>query len=146
MSRNTAKDTGIGIGVIAGIIAGVFILGIIIVVLSGGFSALTADLRGQTDVRERTVADGSFRIKAYEEFFDDCAAVQGLEDQIANMKANPAGLPKDQVATNILALQNQRQRLIRQYNADARKAGTVAQFRASDLPARIDPTEETTTC
>lgn len=107
----------------------------------GWFKRTTADYRGQTGVREKTLADPDYRIAAYEKFYDACASVQALEDQIANTRAEKP--PHWRV--NVVALQNQRANLIRDYNADSRKAGTQAQFKASDLPYQLN-VEEKTAC
>lgn len=138
-----------GVGVVGGIaivIAVVFGLSLLGVWLNAQFSILTAETRGETGVREKTVADPNYRIEAYEEFYDRCAEIQTYEEQIENMEAQKGLLPKDQYAANVLALENQRSTAIEQYNADSRKAGTLAQFKASDLPYEIDPSQEDTTC
>lgn len=119
---------------------------VILTLIAGGFGWVTADFRGAKDAREQTIADGSYRIAAYEKFYDLCGDIKAIEQQIVNQEAMSAGLPKDQVAVNKLALNNQRASLIQEYNADARKADTKANFLASDLPYSIDPNQETTTC
>lgn len=125
------------------------LVGVLVMALVGGaylgIRYLTADVRGAADQRERTVAAGDYRIAAYDAFYDQCAAVQALEDQIATATANTT-LPADQREQNIIALTNQRNSLIRQYNADARKTDTRGNFRASDLPYSLDTTQETTSC
>lgn len=137
---------GIGaLGIFGIIIAAIFGLGLLGVWLNSEFSILTAETRGETGQREQTVADPDYRIAAYDQFYNKCAAIQSLEDQLEVMQQTK-GLPEDQKAANILALTNQRNTLINQYNVDARKAGTLGQFRASDLPFSIDATTEHTTC
>lgn len=112
------------------------------------FSASTAETRGQTGVREDTVADSDFRIAAYERFYDMCAAVQSAESRITNAETELADDPTEsresQLKTTLQALRNQRSEAINEYNAEARMEATAAQFRASDLPASLDPDEETT--
>jgi hypothetical protein len=113
----------------------------------GLFSAGTAEVRGETGVRERTVADGNYRIAAYDRFFDLCAAVQAKEDAITALEAQQAdatGTSKARITDNLLALTTSRASLIRKYNADAAKEGTRGQFRASSLPYTLDPNRETT--
>lgn len=137
---------GIGaLGIFGIVVASIFGLALLGVWLNSEFSILTAETRGETGVREKTVADPDYRIAAYEEFYDKCAAIKAVEQQIDTMQATK-GLPKNQKSTNILALTNQRNTLIQQYNADSRKAGTRGQFRASDLPYQIDTTQEHTSC
>ena len=108
----------------------------------GGAEQATANYRGQTDARNKTVANGDYRIAQYNHFYELCGSIQTLEDQIRTTKeAQP---PHWKV--NVVALENQRSAAIRQYNADASKAGTAAQFKASDLPDQIDINQENTQC
>ena len=132
-----------GVGRLIGAVVLFFVVVIGIVFIAGGASWLTAPFRGAVEQREIVQADGRYRIAAYEKFYDDCAAVQALEDQIAAMKANKS-LPESQRETNVLALTNARNTLIRNYNADSRKADTIENFKASDLPYQLDPQKETT--
>lgn len=126
--------------VIAAIVAVLLVVAVVY-----GIRWVTADARGASDAREQTRADGTYRIAAYEQFFDDCAAIQALEDQIETMKADKS-LPASQRDTNVLALTNQRNTLIRGYNADAQKSDTRGHFLASGLPYEIDKDEENTEC
>jgi hypothetical protein len=114
----------------------------------GGTQWLTAPFRGAVDQRERTVADGGYRIASYDRFYNLCASIQAKEQSIANLQAEPSISPERsaQVVSSITALRNSRADLITTYNGDARKAGTAGQFRASDLPFQIDTSQETTTC
>lgn len=109
------------------------------------FRVKTADIKGAGDQVIQTKGDANYRIAAYDRFYDLCASIQALEDQLGVM-ADATGIPADQRDTNILALTNQRNTLIRQYNADARKTDTRGAFLASDLPFQIDPSQETTSC
>lgn len=113
-----------------------------------GIKWATADVRGAGDARERVHADGGYRIAAYDKFYDDCAAIQALEDKLTTARDRPADETYSDAikGANVAALANQRAELVRAYNADARKADTKANFIASDLPAQIDPTQENTTC
>lgn len=138
------------IGVIAAVIVVVLIAGVMWVGGFGLFSRATANERGKTDVRERTVADGQYRIAQYDHFWDLCGAVQSTEDAIANTETELAAKPSEeraeQLRANLTAQRNQRAELINQYNADARKAGTAGQFRDSALPYQLDKKAEATTC
>ena len=113
-----------------------------------GIKWATADVRGAGDARERVHADGGYRIAAYDKFFDDCAAIQAVEDKLATARdrATDEAYTPAMKGANVAALENQRADLIRAYNADASKADTKANFIASDLPAQIDPTQENTSC
>lgn len=127
---------------------GLLIGGIVLVIaLVVGIWALTvawAPWKGEGDARKQTNS-ADYRIAAYDHFYSLCGDIQAVEDQLATMEADTS-LPEDQRNTNILALTNKRNTLIREYNADARKEDTQGKFRASDLPYQLDPTEETTTC
>jgi hypothetical protein len=74
--------------------------------------------------------------------------VQSKEANITNLKTELKGKPTEereaQLRTFITAAMNGRAELINQYNADARKEGTIGQFKASDLPYQLDLQGETT--
>lgn len=116
----------------------------------GFFKRETADFRGETDVVEQISADADYRIGQYEEFYDRCHAIKALEGEIVLAEAaveNAAtDWDKSQTQRNLTALQNQRIEQIEAYNSDASKEDTAANFRASDLPAEIDPDKENTEC
>lgn len=150
VTRGTIWGTRWALGAVAGVIV-VVLLGLAMWAWGFGlFSAATAPLRGETEVREQTVADGTYRIAAYERFYDLCASIQAKETAITNLRAElETGPPPDrvtQVNASITANQNQRNASIQRYNAEARMEGTLGQFRASDLPFELDPNEEVTTC
>ena len=112
---------------------------------------VTADFRGHVSAVNKTRGSGTYRIAQYDHFFDLCAAVQSTEGQIASQKqelAFPDGdtARKAQIRENLSALSASRFSLIVQYNADAAKSYTAGQFRSSQLPYHLDPTQETTTC
>ena len=126
---------------------------IIVVGLTGvfGFGWLqrsTADYRGKTEQIEQIQGNGSYRIAAYDHFFDLCASVQAQEASIDNVQAELATNPDRQrtavLEASLTALKNNRATLITQYNADARKEDTAGAFRASDLPYQIDMKGDTT--
>lgn len=140
-TKNDIKDAGLGVGAIFGIVA----LALVLIAAVFAVTVWWAPWKGAGEQRKIVQGSGQYRIAAYERFYDDCAAIQGLEDQIATIKANTT-LPENQRTENLLALTNKRNTMIRQYNADSAKTDTVANFKASDLPYEIDPAEETTTC
>lgn len=143
MKKHAFRYTAIGIAAVMAIAIG-------LVFLRDFYSSTTADRRGGIEQREDTVADGDYRIAAYERFYDMCASVQSAEARIANAEAELADKPsasrESQLKTTLQALRNQRSEAINEYNAEARKEDTAANFRASDLPAQIDPDLEETTC
>lgn len=117
----------------------------------GAIKRWTADWRGETDVIEQTSADADYRIAKYNWFFDQCAAIQTKEDELAAAQTeleatNPSDYRRQQLNTNITAITSARAELINDYNTEARKEDTAANFRASDLPYQIDIDNEETTC
>lgn len=114
-----------------------------------GVKWVTAPFRGAVDQREKTVADGDYRIAAYDEFFNSCEAIAAKERIISRYKDEQAAAATEadrvRLGAAILAESNIRDEMIADYNADAGKAGTRGQFRASELPFKIDP-EGTTVC
>ena len=117
------------IAVIAAAVAGVW-----------AFRYFTADVRGRIDAQEIRKA-GPLRVAAYNHFFDLCASVQGLEAgleaQQAQLAVTESSKDRERVRSNIAGLTSERERAIRQYNADARKDYTIGQFRDSDLPYQL---------
>lgn len=119
------------------------VLVVALIFVTGGISRGTADFRGGTEVKERTVSDGKYRIASYEHFYDLNASVEALNKQICTMQSTNS-LPASQRETNILALTNQRIAAVEQYNADVQKAETLGQYKANDLPYQL--TQETPSC
>lgn len=132
-------------------VASVMILSMIIASMSifgwGWFQRETADFRGQTAQQEQVFADPDYRIASYDSFYDKCATVMSREAQIENLEEELASGPSPDreriIRTTLTALNNARDEAIQEYNADARKTDTRANFRASDLPHQLDPNEET---
>lgn len=155
-SRNVINEGAKASGVIIVSVIAIFLIAALIGSMAifgwGFFQRSTADFRGKTGQIERTKADPNYRIAAYDQFYDLCGDIQAKEDQIRNTQKRSAGgtttggFTQQQKDAILLALQNSRAELVRQYNADARKADTLAHFRASDLPYKIDIDNEETTC
>lgn len=116
----------------------------------GWFQRGTADFRGETAALEQIKANADNRISAYEYFFDLCASIQGHEDTIRALEAELAGDPSEdraeQIRGAITANRSQRDGKIRQYNSEASKDYTSAQFKDADLPDQLDTDAEETTC
>lgn len=110
----------------------------------------TADFRGETKQIENTKANSSYRIAAYDQFYDKCASVQSIESKIKNMESELEGTEgvqrKSVLNTSITAAKNKRAEMIASYNADARKEDTRGHFKASDLPYELNENEEETVC
>jgi hypothetical protein len=69
------------------------VLALVAAVAAGGYALqwFTAEPRGALDAREQTVADGDFRLAAYDRFFAACAAVQAQEDRLG--RSRPSSPP-----------------------------------------------------
>lgn len=116
----------------------------------GNLQRLTAEFRGETGQIEKTKANSSYRIAAYEKFHDRCGSIKSTESKISNMEDELETAEEDTQRKTILnssitALKNKRAELIESYNADARKEATQGQFRDSNLPYKLNE-EDVTTC
>jgi hypothetical protein len=104
-----------------------------------------ADPTGAVEQRESTVGSGAYRISSYDSFYDQCFTAKTTQENIANAivmlgtETDPAR--KAQLNVNVVALQNELNSEVNQYNADARKADTKAHFKASDLPYSLNAKE-----
>lgn len=144
------QDRSVGKFGVVGYVVGAFL---VLALLIGGvyaFRWFTADARGELDAREQIQADGSFRIAAYNHFFDLCSAIQAQEDRASILQGeldDPNTTPERaaQVRASLSAIEAQRAEQVRGYNADASKDYTSGQFKDSDLPYEID-LEGTTEC
>ena len=128
--------------IIGGLVAVVAVFFLAAALHLGGL-ALNAELAPWIGEKEQVIKtnDVNYRIPAYDHFFNLCASIQAREDQIDNMQLLDDSDPTK--STNIVGLQNLRQSDIRQYNADAAKEGTLGQFRDSNLPYQLDPSQYT---
>jgi hypothetical protein len=104
-----------------------------------------ADPTGAVEQRESTVGNGAYRISSYDSFYDQCFAAKTTQENIANAivmrdtETDPAR--QAQLNVNVIALQNELNSEVNQYNSDARKADTKAHFKASDLPYSLNAKE-----
>lgn len=125
-----------------------FVLVLVLIGASYGFSWIIAPFKGATEARNQTVGNGSYRIAAYDTFYDQCAGAQTVQQNLANTKQRlkQARADGDQAEvsrqeTNLQAQRNDLNSLVNGYNADSHKSYTLAQFKASDLPFTIDAKE-----
>jgi hypothetical protein len=131
------------------LLVAVIILGVGGTVWNQFFRRTIAPIEGRTAQIEATQGNADFRIAAYDAFFDLCASIQAAEDVIENQEAElltASGDRIDQINGNLVAQNNRRDTLVREYNQDVRKEATSGQFRASGLPAYIDPDNNNTDC
>lgn len=149
--RSVAKASGFTL-LIGGIaIAIVIALSAMWVFGFGLFQKNTADFRGGVEMTEMTEGDGSFRIGAYNHFFDLCASVQEDEGRLVALNnelntTDPSKSRKEQIHASMTAIESSRNGKIRQYNVDAQKDYTVGQFRDSGLPFELNPEVKETVC
>lgn len=132
--RNQRGEISVGLAVVLGVVG-------LVVLVVGGYliQYYTADARGAVDQREKTRADGNYRIAAYDKFFDQCSAIQAKELTIDGLDAREVSPEFTQGMKDaaITAQQNTRISLITQYNADAAKEDTRGHFQSSNLPYTI---------
>lgn len=135
--------------IIVGVIA-MFVVIALIFLLGLGLSWWTAPWQGKVQARQLIQGNGSYRIAAYDHFFDLCASVQTKEGTIVALQQELATKPTEErrgeIEASITANRAGRIDDINQYNADARKSYTLGQFRASGLPYTLDPTVKETRC
>lgn len=152
MTRLRELSAGATLVVIGGALA--LIVALVIAAMAvfgfGWFSNATANFRGNVAKNNLVQGNGNYRIAAYDHFFNLCQHVQSDEASITNAQdeLKTSTNPQRQLVLNatITALRNDRADTITQYNADARKTYTLAQFRDSALPYQLDLTREQTSC
>lgn len=126
----------IALGVIGVII---MMFGIMLAIF--GLRVMTAGLFGAGEAHIRTQS-ADFRLAAYNDFFDRCAAIQGNEGQLDALYAelelqSPESRDYGYTVKSITGVQGARAQAVAQYNQNALK-WTVGQFRDSDLPYQLD--------
>ena len=94
---------------------------------------------------EIQIESAEHRITAYNHFFNLCAGVRSteaaLEAQSTQLELTNDGFQKIRIQTNITGLLSHRAQKIEEYNANARKVYTEAQFRDSNLPYQLSTKE-----
>lgn len=141
---------GLSAGMLALIITIVLIVGVSLVGVFGfgWFTDATANRQGRTQQEQLVQGNGQYRIAAYEHFYDLCATVQTDWQTVQFGKEEMKGVTDqgrlEQLQANLAAQQIKLVTDVNQYNGDARKAATLAQFKASNLPSRLTATKETT--
>lgn len=115
-------------------------LGLVISAVGYGVGWFSAPYKGKLEAR-KTINSGSFRIAAYNHFFDACAGIQGEMGQLAaQQQALKTAIGDDigRVQANIAGLEGELAGDVADYNADVGKSYTIGQFRSAGLPFRID--------
>lgn len=135
---------GLGIfGAIVALTAAIVVAGLGLFVVDQYIYRFKAPWEGETE-RIQIVNSGEFRIRAYNHFFDLCASVQDAESRIDNATdvlatADPNGRFYDTYVLNLSGAKQSRADAVNQYNADARKDWTEANFLDEDLPWQVSP-------
>lgn len=136
-----------GVGKVVGLI-------LLIVFVVGGISAgvwafrvATAPIVGAGNQRIE-VNDADYRIEAYDRFFNLCSQVAADKQRISSLEqelevADPDSDRREQIFASMTAIRNGIAENVEQYNVDAAKEGTRGQFRASELPYRLNAEGET---
>lgn len=111
-----------------------------------GLRVATSDVKGQGDA-EIAKNDARNRIRAQEGFEKLFAAIQAADRNLtttaAALRAKPNGDLK--LETELLGQKHQCAGLVAEYDAKARSF-TQEDFRAADLPPKIDASDSTTNC
>lgn len=143
---NGSSRTGVAV---AAILAFFLLLALVWGVIYG-VRWVTAEPKGALEAREQIKGSGTFRIAAYNHFYNLCAAVKSDEATIEalnqELATNPSEKRVGQINASITALRSGRAEKINQYNADASKDYTIGQFRSSNLPYQLDSSQEVTLC
>lgn len=141
------------LAVIGILVAGILIVGLALMAVFGVglFQKETAGFRGSVEATEIIQGDGTYRIAAYDQFFNRCSEIQAKEATLDALKSerdttSPSESRLHEINATITAVTAARASDIARYNTDAAKAGTIAQFKSSTLPFSIDVTQENTTC
>lgn len=128
-----------------GVLIGLGVLAAIVLLAGVGWAwrYYTAPIEGKVGAQEQ-IQSAPHRIAAYNHFFDLCAGVRAdevsLDAQIEQLQATTDEFQRTRVQTNITGLKGHRAGLIEEYNVNARKDYTEAQFRDSDLPYQLPTT------
>lgn len=141
---------------IVGGVVRLILIGLVLLVVIGGCTYWWAPWKGEIEERNQTVGSGTYRIASYEWYFDQCSAIQTHEQIYGNYKtelgSDPAPSPDQAVRlkAGMTAEANTWAALVNEYNANAAKERTKAQFKDDGLPDNINPSNlndgVTTTC
>lgn len=135
-------------GVFGGVVLGLGVIVVVFTLVFGGASWITAPFRGEVDKREKTVASGDFLIGTYQRYFELCTAVQNAEASIKALNEEALSAAegrKAQIATSVTALKANRAASINEYNSLSTQEHK-ASFKDANLPARLTPAADPTSC
>ncbi|MFD3519182.1 hypothetical protein [Streptomyces sp. NPDC058653] len=129
-------------------VVGLAVLGVFGTFVFGGAGWITAPFRGASEVRENTVASGTFRQSTYQDFFDLCEAAQNAEGSIRALqeeRGSASAARRGQIDQSITALRSSRTESINEYNSKAAQEHR-APFLDRDLPYRLHADADRTAC
>jgi hypothetical protein len=140
MKNWLSTTTGITVGCIA---IGLIVASIFIV---GSITRGTADFRGKTDEINKVQGNGTFRIAAYDHFFDLCGSAKTVQQNIETTKTAIKALTaaeKYRQQTNLQAQTNNLNELVTSTTPTPqdRHRGPL---QGLGLPAKLDTTQEIT--
>lgn len=105
-----------------------------------GWRYFWAEPRGRVEAQQ-IIQSAPVRIGAYNQFFDACASVQGLDASLDTqtdlLSQTTDTKEQTRIRANIAGITAERMRAVTKYNTDARKDYTIGQFRDSQLPYRL---------
>ena len=136
------KISLIGIGVVLALIA----IPIGLMFLTGNISMLTASFRGEVKAQEIIKASGTFKIQAYQGFFDKCESIRASEANIRGLEMFGLDTLTKKERTELRGLINIRNNRVADYNAKSHAEWTAGQFRDERLPYTIELDRRSTTC
>ncbi len=134
---------GTGKIILWGILTLIIIFAFIIAigVASYGISWVAAPFQGMLEKRQE-VQSGDFRLYSYEHFYDMYASAKAYTQKIENQKIRLENTEdkeeRRKIRRNLNGLRNKRTEVIQEYNSDARKEESRGQFRAKDLPYKLE--------
>jgi hypothetical protein len=105
----------------------------------GSASIFTAPFRGQVEKANQVEGQGEYVVAAHDKFYRLCSDIQAKQQ---NIKVLEEAGEEDAVTANKVQLNE----MVSEYNADAANNYTKGQFRADELPWKINAEEEVESC
>jgi hypothetical protein len=104
------------------------------------FTMDTAERRGEASKQEQVEASGSYRVAQHDWFYNMCGDIAAKQDNVKLMEES--GYTKKEVAANEAQLNV----MVEQYNSKAANNYTAGQFKADELPYKIDADKDVKSC
>ncbi len=129
-----------------GVLVLIIVLPIGLMFLTGTISMGTAGFRGEVKAIEVIKGSGTFKIQAYQGFFEKCEAIRAKEANINNLISVYGSNPDEKEAKVLLGLMNIRNNMVSEYNGESHAVWTEGQFRDESLPYTISLERRNTIC